>query len=84
MLVRLDSGHDAVETRAILYPHQKVDYILKWNHRKQDRAAWLDRGLKEGEVSTPRPGKRVALFSFNQLQEQRGSTIQLPSGRQSD
>jgi len=49
-----------------------VDYIIKWNPRKQDRAAWLDRGLKEGAVSTPRPGKRVALFSFNQLQEYEG------------
>ena len=72
LLVRLDSGHDAVETRATLYPHQKVDYILKWNPRKQDRAAWLERGLKEGKVSTPRPGKRIALFSFNQLQEHEG------------
>jgi hypothetical protein len=69
LLFRLDSAHDAVETRGTLYEPKKVDYILKWNPRKQDLASWLERGLKEGEVSEPRPGKRVALFSFNQLQE---------------
>ena len=72
LLVRLDSAHDAVETRGTLYEPKKVDYILKWNPRKQDRATWLERGLKEGEVSEARPGKRVALFSFNQLQEHDG------------
>ncbi len=72
LLVRLDSAHDAVETRATIYGHKKVDYILKWNPRKQDRAAWLARGLKEGVVSEPRRGKRVAVFSFNQLQEHEG------------
>ena len=72
LLARLDSAHDATETRATFVDHKKVDYILKWNPRRQDLSAWLERGLKEGEVSTPRPGKRVALFSFNQLQEHEG------------
>ena len=72
LLFRLDSAHDAGETRATLYDPQKVDYILKWNPRKQDLADWLARGLQEGEVSEPRRGKRVAVFSFNQLQEHEG------------
>ncbi len=72
LLLRLDSAHDAVETRATVDGHKKVDYILKWNPRKQDRASWLARGLKEGAVSEPRRGKRVAVFSFNQLQEHEG------------
>jgi hypothetical protein len=75
LLLRLDSGHDAVETRATLYEQKKVDYILKWNPRKQDLSAWLARGLQEGEVNEPRPGKRVAIFSFNQLQECDGKKI---------
>lgn len=66
LLFRLDSAHDAVETRATFVEH---DYILKWNPRKQELPLWLERGLQEGKVSKPRPGKRVALFSFNQLQE---------------
>ena len=72
LLTRIDSAHDAVETRATCADLVKVDYILKWNPRQQNLAAWLERGLQEGEVSTPRPGKRVALFSFNQLQEYEG------------
>ncbi|MBU4260270.1 MAG: IS1380 family transposase, partial [Proteobacteria bacterium] len=64
LLFRLDSAHDAVETRATLYNPKKVDYILKWNPRKQDLPAWLARGLQEGQVSEPRRGKRVAVFSF--------------------
>lgn len=71
-MFRLDSAHDAVETRGTLYEPKNVDYILKWNPRKQDRDSWLERGLKEGKVSEPRPGKRVAVFSFNQLQEHDG------------
>ena len=72
LLIRLDSAHDAVETRATIYAHNKADYILKWNPRKQDRASWWARSLEEGEVSEPRPGKRVAVFSFNRLQEHEG------------
>ena len=55
-----------------LCEHKKVDYILKWNPRQQGRADWLARGLREGQVSEPRRGKRGALFSFNQLQEHEG------------
>jgi len=75
LLTRLDSAHDAIETRATFDSHKKVDYIMKWNPRKQDLPAWLARGLKEGEVSKPRDGKRVALFSFNQLQEHDGKEL---------
>lgn len=72
LLVRLDSAHDAVETRATMASHKKADYILKWNPRKQDRKALLERGLREGKVSIPREGKRVATFSYNQLEEHEG------------
>lgn len=72
LLFRLDSAHDAVETRATFESHGRIDHIVKWNPRKQDVHSWLARGLKEGVVSEPRPGKRVAVFSFNQLQEHEG------------
>ncbi len=55
LLLRLDSAHDAVETRATISGHQKADYILKWNPRKHDRKALFERGLREGKV-TPPPG----------------------------
>ncbi len=38
LLVRLDSAHDALETRAALAGHEKVSYIIKWNPRKEDQA----------------------------------------------
>jgi hypothetical protein len=72
LLLRLDSAHDAIETRAVIGDHNKADYILKWNPRKHDRQALLERGLREGKVSTPRDGKRVAVFSYNQLEEHEG------------
>ncbi len=40
LLVRLDSGHDAQETRTALL-EADVDFILKWNPRRHDPAAWL-------------------------------------------
>jgi len=75
LLFRLDSAHDALETRATFYKARRVDYILKWNPRKQNLAAWWERALHEGQVSQPREGKRVAIFSFNQLQEHEGKQI---------
>jgi hypothetical protein len=40
LLMRTDSAHDAVDNRVELSRHDAVDYIIKWNPRKQNRAAW--------------------------------------------
>jgi hypothetical protein len=64
LLVRLDSAHDAWETRICLAGHERVDYILKWNPRGHGKALWHQRALAEGRISEPRPGKRVALLSI--------------------
>ena len=40
LLVRLDSAHNALETRANLADRKKVSYILKWNPRKEDQGQW--------------------------------------------
>lgn len=63
LLVRLDSAHDAWETRIELAAHERVDYILKWNPRGHSKTLWHRRAFTEGTISEPRPGKRVALFS---------------------
>jgi hypothetical protein len=63
LLVRLDSAHDAWETRIELASHERVDYILKWNPRGHGKALWHRRAFAEGSISEPRPGKRVALLS---------------------
>ena len=62
LLARLDSGHDAAENRAWFSAHH-VDFIIKWNPRKQDLGAWLKRAeAAKADWSMPREGKRVGIF----------------------
>ena len=63
LLVRLDSAHDAWETRIELARHERTDYILKWNPRGQSKTLWHRRAFSEGRIEEPRPGKRVALLN---------------------
>lgn len=63
LLVRLDSAHDAWETRIELTRHERVDYLLKWNPRGHGKELWRQRAFSEGTIGNPRPGKRVALLS---------------------
>src|SRR3990170_3215583 len=63
IMMRLDSAHDALDTRAELAGHAGVDYVLKWNPRRQNEAARLSRAAKEGRELSAREGKRVWLFS---------------------
>jgi hypothetical protein len=62
LLARLDSGHDAAENRA-WFAREGVDFIIKWNPRKQNQEAWLKRAETEATWSSPREGKRVGTFS---------------------
>ena len=62
LLVRLDSGHDAAENRA-WFAAQDVDFLIKWNPRKQNLEAWLARAEKAATWTFPRDGKRVGVFS---------------------
>jgi len=72
LLVRLDSGHDALETRGTLAAEDNLDFILKWNPRRQDREAWLAEADVKGHWETPRPGKRVGTFSVFEEQTYQG------------
>ena len=62
LLARLDSGHDAAENRAWFAAHH-VDFLIKWNPRRQDLGAWLRRAEAEAVWTAPREGKRVGIFS---------------------
>jgi hypothetical protein len=73
LLLRVDSGHDALDTR-IWLTQANVDYIVKWNPRKQDVDAWLATAEQAGHWTYPRDGKRVALFSVQETQEYEGET----------
>ena len=63
ILVRLDSAHDALDTRVALAGQKNVSYIIKWNPRREDQREWAERIFKEGVVTTPRDGKRVGLLT---------------------
>jgi len=74
LLVRLDSGHDALETRIALKQHA-ADFILKWNPRRHDPQAWLQKAEQLGHWETPRPGKRVATFSVEEEATVKGNRL---------
>ncbi len=69
LLVRLDSGHDAIETRVLLGKADKVSYIIKWNPRREDTSELRKRAFEHGIVDEPREGKRVALLTTYITQE---------------
>jgi hypothetical protein len=74
LLVRLDSAHDALETRLALRAREKVSFIIKWNPRREDTSALRARAFAEGKVTEPRPGKKVALLTIRRSQEHEGQT----------
>jgi len=73
LLARLDSGHDAAENR-VWFTTEQVDFIIKWNPRRQDLGAWLKRAEKEPTWTAPRKGKRVGIFSVVVAEEHAGET----------
>ena len=72
LLVRLDSAHDAVETRVELEGRRGVYYVLKWNPRRNNKAKIASLVFKEGKVEEPRPGKRVGILKVKEEQEYEG------------
>lgn len=76
LLVRLDSAHDAQQTRVELANAKATDWIVKWNPRKQDVEAWWQRAEKEKAVTADptKPGRRTALLDETIACEQDGRT----------
>jgi hypothetical protein len=68
LLLRADSAHDAAANLAELSRHRRMDYIIKWNPRKQECGVWTRHAFEKGKVTSPRSGKRVALFSVKEKQ----------------
>jgi len=49
------------------HPHAApVHYLIKWNPRRESREDWLAYAEAHGDWSTPRLGKRVALFEVRE------------------
>jgi len=79
LLVRLDSGNDAIENIATIMAHEEqhplaapVHYLIKWNPRRESREDWLAYAEEHGDWSTTRPGKRVALFEVRETRTHGG------------
>jgi hypothetical protein len=79
LLLRLDSGNDAIENIAVITAHNEHDaqgapahYLIKWNPRQENREQWLAHAEEHGEWSEPRPGKRVALFDVRETRTHDG------------
>ena len=73
IVVRLDSAHDALETREALAATENVRFLIKWNPRKSNVRSWRDRVFNEGTVTTPRSGKRVGLLVVDEPMQVNGS-----------
>ena len=63
LLVTTDSGHDALENRLELASLPQVDYIIKWNPRKESPKYWLAQGQEKGREIPAREGKRIFLLN---------------------
>jgi hypothetical protein len=73
LLLRLDSGNDALANIAVVAAHNERDetaapvhYLIKWNPRRESPERWLAYAEEHGDWSEPRPGKRVALFDVRE------------------
>jgi len=79
LLLRLDGGNDSIENIDIILEHNQanedlapVDFLIKWNPRKQDKLHWLSIAEQQGDWEYPREGKRVAVFSVQTTRQWRG------------
>lgn len=79
LLLRLDGGNDAIENIDVVLGHNlsngqqaAVDFLIKWNPRRQDKESWLERAEQHGHWDYPREGKRVAVFSVQTTRQWQG------------
>ena len=79
LLLRLDGGNDSIENIDAILEHNKsysdkapVDFIIKWNPRKENKEDWLCYAEQNGCWEESREGKRVALFSVEHKRQWKG------------
>ena len=60
ILLRLDSGNDAIENIAVVEAHNereenaaRTDYLIKWNPRRESPEKWLAYAEEHGDWSAP-------------------------------
>lgn len=79
LLLRLDGGNDSIENIDIVLEHNlqnpeqaDIDFLIKWNPRRQDKEDWLQQAQQHGAWTYPRDGKRVAVFSHQSTRDWQG------------
>ena len=79
LLLRLDGGNDSIENIDVVLEHNAsqpdkapVDFLIKWNPRKQNKEEWLAYAEQHGHWASPSDGKRVALFSVDHQRHWQG------------
>lgn len=79
LLLRLDGGNDSIENIDVVFEHNaaspqaaSVDFLIKWNPRREDKDEWLAYAEEHGHWTYPREGKRVALFSVEHTRQCQG------------
>jgi hypothetical protein len=82
LLLRLDGGNDALENIDVVLAHNEsdevgVDFLIKWNPRKEDACEWLDYAEEHARFTEPRPGKRVAVFDYQVTRYRKGYEYRL-------
>lgn len=82
LLLRMDGGNDALENIAAILLHAEqapgvVDYLIKWNPRKEDPDIHWHQALNRKGWLTSREGKREILFSEWVEREFEGRTFSL-------
>jgi hypothetical protein len=72
VLLRKDSGFDSAKLLFAIADEKvrwaamdrRFDYLVKWNPRKQDKTAWVEKAQAAGAFVEKRPGKREALMTL--------------------
>ena len=70
VLLRKDSGFDSarlliqceLERERLQVLERSLDYVIKWNPRKQDKSKWIKQAEEANAFKEVRPGKRCALL----------------------
>ena len=72
VLLRKDSGFDSAKLLFAVADEKErwaamdrsFDYLVKWNPRRQDKSAWVEKAEAAGAFVEKRPGKREALMTL--------------------
>ena len=79
LLLRLDGGNDSIENIDVVLEHNlqhldqsDVDFLIKWNPRRQDKQSWLEQAEQQAIWTYPRDGKRVGIYSIQTTRHWQG------------